>query len=160
MLPDTVTDRSIRIVLKRLAPHEYVDRLRQRDAHRVGAPLRAQLEAWSVTAVEALRDAEPALPRELGDRAADVWEPLIAIADLAGGDWPTRARHVATALSGRVSVDDNTLSIRLLHDVRQVFTDETIGSAELVQRLVDLEDRPWAEGWVGVRSLKPAWPGC
>ena len=107
-----------------------------------------------------MRDAEPALTRELGDRAADVWEPLIAIADLAGGDWPTRARHVATALSGRVSVDDNTLSIRLLHDVRQVFTDETIGSAELVQRLVDLEDRPWAEEWVGVRSLKPAWPGC
>ena len=154
-LPDTVTDRSIRIALKRRAPHERVDRFRQRDAHGVGEPLRAQLDAWRGTAVEALRDAEPELPRELGDRAADVWEPLIAIADLAGGDWPTRARHAATALSGMVSVDDDTLSIRLLHDVSHVFTEETIGSAELVHRLVALEDRPWAD-WTGGRPITQA----
>ena len=71
--------------------------------------------------------------------------PLLAIADLAGGDWPTWARRAATALSGRVSVDDDTVAIRLLEDVRQVFTDETIGSAELVRRLVVLEDLPWAD---------------
>ena len=153
-LPDTVTDRSIRIALKRRAPGERVARFRQRDAHRVGVPLRAQLEAWSATAVDALRDAEPDLPGALGDRAADVWEPLIAIADLAGGDWPTRARHAATALSGKVSVDDDTLSIRLLHDIRRVFTDETLGSAALVGRLVGLEDRPWAD-WAGWASDHP-----
>ena len=154
-LPDTVTDRSIRIALTRRAPHERVDRFRQRDAHRVGARLRTQLETWRATAVEALRDAEPALPRALGDRAADVWEPLLAIADLVGGDWPTQARHAATTLSGRVSVDDDTLAIRLLHDVGQVFTDETIGSAELVHRLVALEDRPWAD-WTGGRPITQA----
>ena len=154
-LPDTVTDRSIRIALKRRAPGERVARFRQRDAHRVGVPLRAQLEAWSATAVDALRDAEPDLPGALGDRAADVWEPLIAIADLAGGDWPTRARHAATALSGKVSVDDDTLSIRLLHDIRRVFTDETLGSAALVGRLVGLEDRPWAD-WAGGRPITQA----
>ena len=154
-LPDTVTDRSIRIALKRRAPHERVDRFRLRDAPRVGAPLRAQLAAWSVTALERLRDAEPAIPPELGDRAADVWEPLLAIADLAGGDWPSRAREAATALSGRVSVDDDTVSIRLLQDVRQVFTDATIGSADLVQRLVGLEDRPWADG-AGGRPITQA----
>lgn len=150
-----MTDRSIPIALKRRAPHERVDRFRQRDAHRVGAPLRARLDAWSRTAGEALPDAEPALPRELGDRAADVWEALIAIADLAGSDWPTRARHAATALSERVSVDDDTLAIRLLHDVRPVFTDETLGSADLVHRLVRLEDRPWAD-WTGERPITQA----
>ena len=144
-LPDTVRDRSIRIALTRRAPDESVERFRLRDAPRVGAPLRTQLAAWSVTALERLRDAEPAIPPTLGDRAADVWEPLLAIADLAGGDWPTWARRAATALSGRVSVDDDTVAIRLLEDVRQVFTDETIGSAELVRRLVVLEDRPWAD---------------
>ena len=144
-LPDTVTDRSIRIALKRRAPHERVDRFRLRDAPRVGAPLRARLNAWRGTALGVLRDVDPALPPELRDRAADVWEPLLAIADLAGGDWPSRAREAATALSGRVSVDDDTLAIRLLDDVRQVFTDETIASAALVYRLVGLEDRPWAD---------------
>jgi hypothetical protein len=31
----------------------------------------------------------------LEDRAADTWEPLIAIADLAGDGWPARARTAA-----------------------------------------------------------------
>ena len=154
-LPDTVTDRSIPIALRRRAPHERVDRFRQRDGHRVGVPLRARLEAWRGRAVEALRNAEPALPPTLGDRAADVWEALIAIADLAGGDWPTCARRAATALSGTVSMDDDTLAIRLLHDVRQVFTDETIASADLVHRLVALDDRPWAD-WTGGRPITQA----
>ena len=154
-LPDTVTDRSIRITLKRRAPDEWVERFRQRDGRIVGDPLRTQLEAWSQTAVEVLRDAEPSLPGELSDRAADVWESLIAIADLAADDWPTRARRAATGLSGRVSGDDDTVATRLLDDVGQVFTEEAIGSAELVRRLVALEDRPWTD-WTGGRPITQA----
>ena len=67
-LPDTVSDRSIRIALKRRAPHEQVDRFRQRDAPKVGAPLRAALGEWSRSAVDALQDAAPELPPSLGDR--------------------------------------------------------------------------------------------
>ena len=52
-------------------------------------------------------------------------------------------------------MDDDTLAIRLLHDVRQVFTDETLGSAALVRRLVGLEDRPWAD-WAGGRPITQA----
>ena len=154
-LPDTVTDRSIQIALKRRAPHEPVHRFRLRHAPRVGAPLRAQLAAWRGTALEVLRDAEPEIPRALDDRGADVWEPLLAIADLAGGDWPRRARRAATVLSGRVSVDDDTLAVRLLHDIRYVFTDETLGSAALVHRLVSLQDRPWGD-WTGGRPISQA----
>ena len=62
---DIVTDRSIRITLKRRARDEVVERFRLRDACRVGAPLRGKLEAWQGAAVEALRDAEPVLPAEL-----------------------------------------------------------------------------------------------
>ena len=150
-----MTDRSVCIVLKRRAPDEPVARFRLRDAPRVGAPLWGQLDAWRQTAVDVLRHAEPELPRELGDRAADVWEPLLAIADLAGGDWPMRARRAATALSARVSVDDDTVAIRLLQDIRQVLTQETMGSAELVRRLVVLADRPWAD-WAEGRPITQA----
>ena len=148
-LPDTVTDRSVRIALKRRTPDEAVDRFRLRHAPRVGAPLRAQLDGWRGQALTVLRDAEPTLPPELSDRAADMWDPLLAIADLAGDDWPTRARHAAIALSGRVSVDDDALAIRLLTDIRHVFTEDTVRSAALVHQLVILEDRPWADGTGG-----------
>jgi hypothetical protein len=33
----------------------------------------------------------PELPSEIQDRDADVWEPLVAIADAIDGIWPERA---------------------------------------------------------------------
>ena len=154
-LPETVRDRSIRIVLKRRAPGERVARFRLRDAPRLAGPFRAQLDVWRRMVLEQLRDVEPALPATLGDRAADVWEPLLAIADVAGARWPMRARLAATTLSARVTVDDDTVSIRLLQDIRHVFTDERLGSADLVYRLTLLEDRPWAD-WRSGCPISPA----
>jgi hypothetical protein len=37
--------------------------------------------------------------KALNDRAADNWEPLFAIADLAGDEWPRLARTAAVKLS-------------------------------------------------------------
>ena len=57
---------------------------------------------WAADNLISLRDAalDVAVPDGLNDRAADNWEPLLAIADRAGGDWPERARKAALALSG------------------------------------------------------------
>ena len=44
--------------------------------------------------------ARPDMPLGIEDRNADVWEPLLAIAEAAGGDWPQRAREAAIALVG------------------------------------------------------------
>ena len=71
-------------------PANVVDRYRER---RDGEPLRVlgeRLGEWTRAHMDDLREAEPDMPVE--DRAADTWEPLIAVADLAGGDWPARAR--------------------------------------------------------------------
>ena len=61
------------------------------------------------------------MPPGLDDRAEDVWEAMIAIADLAGGDWPARARKAATTLSGDGDGADSTLGERLLADLQDVF---------------------------------------
>ena len=45
---------------------------------------------------------------ELDDRAQDVWEPLLAIADVAGDDWPQAARRAAIELSDRRSSSEDT----------------------------------------------------
>ncbi|HKH54183.1 MAG TPA: DUF3631 domain-containing protein [Propionibacteriaceae bacterium] len=34
----------------------------------------------------------PEMPAGVDDRSADLWEPMLAIAELAGGDWPQRHR--------------------------------------------------------------------
>ena len=90
-LPDTVRDRSIEIEMVRKRPGETVKRLRRRD----GVDLRdlgRQSARWASDNLEKLRNHNPEMPLGLDDRAADAWEPLFSIADLAGEDWPQRAR--------------------------------------------------------------------
>jgi len=81
----------------------------------------------------------------MSDRAADAWEPLFAIADLAGGDWPERSRRAALALSGDDVVEDENVGTMLLADIRAEFTLDQIKSEELVKALVAIEGHPWAE---------------
>jgi len=147
-LPDTILDRSILIRMRRRAPGETVQPFRQREASAPGHALREQVAAWVKHFFDALRDARPAMPDGIVDRPADVWEPLIAIADVAGGEWPARARRAAARLNGERQSADPSLGTRLLADVRAVFDDkqaDRLPSAALVDALVALEEAPWGE---------------
>jgi uncharacterized protein DUF3631 len=102
-LPDTVADRAIAIALRRRVKDgtEPCARWRERDGQAEAAPLHQQLVAWAGDHVlEQLREARPDLPAGSGDRQADCWEPLLAIADVAGGEWPARSRRAAVTLAG------------------------------------------------------------
>lgn len=82
-LPDTITDRSIPIRLKRRTRAEKVERFRLRDVGPQGYELRDRLAEWLEPQRDYLAATRPALPGELDDRVQDVWEPLLAVADLA-----------------------------------------------------------------------------
>ena len=143
-LPDTVVSRAIRIELRRRTKDEPVEKFRERDAKQQSEPIRETLVAWASTALDTLREARPMMPDGLRDRAEDVWEALFAVADLAGGDWPTNARAAAIALSGSPIVETD-LGTELLRDMHVVFGSvEWLATADIVDRLVALEERPWA----------------
>src|SRR5215467_14269543 len=61
--------------------------------------LRRKLARWAADNMSVLANADPAMPEALGDRQQMNWELLFAIADLAGGDWPAKARGAATKLA-------------------------------------------------------------
>ena len=85
-------------------------------------------------------------PRGSSDRAEDVWEAMIAIADLAGGDWPVRARKAAVALSGNGGAADSTLGERLLADLRAVFgTADSMHTESILDGLHKISEAPWAD---------------
>src|SRR5581483_9320082 len=99
-VPETVRDRSITVRMHRRRGDETVERFRFRRAVEDTAELRDRLQVWAAEFTPVLADADPELPDVLGHRAAEGWEPLLAIADVAAGAWPQRARSAACALSG------------------------------------------------------------
>jgi Protein of unknown function (DUF3631) len=146
----TIEDRSIVIMQQRKTPAQKVERLRKRDSAEF-ADLRRKAKRWASDNFNRLTDPDPAVPDRLHDRAADNWRPLLAIADLAGGEWPERAREAACLLSGESR--DDTIGGKLLEDIRQVFgEDDAIRSADLVAKLAEDPERPWAE-WKHGRPL-------
>jgi hypothetical protein len=143
-LPGTVADRAIPIALARKIRSEIVERFRERDVGRDLPPILDAIAAWAPDAIGGLREARPALPSALNDRAQDAWEPLLAIADAAGGIWPDAARRAAGALMG--SEEDDDLGVELLRDLRDLFTDDVtfMASKAIIDHLNGLPDRPWA----------------
>ncbi|WFE46280.1 DUF3631 domain-containing protein [Verrucosispora sp. WMMD1129] len=152
-LPDTITDRAVNITMQRRKAGERVAPYRSR---RDGLPLqnlRDRVAAWIRTALEEIEKTVPDLPVE--DRAADVWEPLVIVADIAGGDWPRLARDSAVALTSDHDEEDHgSDSLRLLADIREVFgPNPFMQSKDLVHRLRGLDDSPWSEWDLTVRKL-------
>jgi hypothetical protein len=143
---DTLEDRSIIVKMQRKRATDRVVRLREDQFERGVADTQSRCRKWSEDQLEALRGADPRVPPALNDRAADNWRPLLAIADMAGGDWPRLAREAAIALSGQT--DDEAAGVQLLADIREVFKaarKDRLESEKLAQTLGAMEERPWIE---------------
>lgn len=155
-LPDTITDRAVNIRLRRRKPSEAVHPFRQsRDLPELHA-LRDELAAWIGEHAAQLRDAHPDTPLE--DRAADLWEPLLAVADLAGGGWPDLARAAAVALSQEAARNDADHSDghELLVDCRDVLARakaDFIPTETLLVMLKAIPDSRWMEDGLTGRRL-------
>jgi Protein of unknown function (DUF3631) len=156
-LPYTLETRSIIVRMKPRTAGEHVERLRRRKVKPDADKLRERWEVWAQTHTSELAYAEPELPDELSDRAQDVWEPLLAIADHAGEDWPERARAAAVELHWKRGDDEESIGRRLLADIRAVLDDperddpvdevhgQAITSGALATALATIEGAPWAE---------------
>ncbi|MGH9509341.1 MAG: DUF3631 domain-containing protein, partial [Terriglobales bacterium] len=156
-LPDTIADRAIPIRLARKKRDEPVERFRERKVSPEAARLRDRLAGWSAARLNQLRAAEPALPGELTDRQQDVTEPLLAIADLAGGDWLPRARAALLEVFQSQAAQDDSVGVRLLADIRTAFETcdpDRMSSQGLCDFLAGLEGAPWAE-WSHGKPITP-----
>jgi len=95
-------DRSIVFELRRKLPHESVERIRHAEPGLFNE-ISSKLARFSEDNSEQVRLARPALPNALNDRQQDNWEPLLAVAMVAGGNWPAIATAAALKLSGSES---------------------------------------------------------
>jgi hypothetical protein len=145
-LPDTILSRAVVIRMRRRAPDESVEPYRHRIHAPEGEELRKKLERWARVAIDEARDAWPDMPHGINDRDADVWEPLLIVADAAGGDWPERARVAAVSHVTLAKESTPSLGIRLLADLKTVLgTSETMPTELILRALHNLDESPWAE---------------
>jgi hypothetical protein len=143
LLPDTIIQRSIVIRMRRRKGEEQVEPYRRRLHAHQGEAIRQLIHAWAKHQGSQL-DHWPEMPPGIQDRDADVWEPLIAIADMVGGEWPTRARAAAVALVAAAKEVDPSLGVQLLGDIRTVFgSDDQLATADLLRKLHELSESPW-----------------
>ncbi len=152
-LPGTLEDRAIVIRLQRKRTSDNTERLRF-DCLGEFEHLRQRAVRWICETREQLRTADPDIPSEItNDRARDNWRPLLAIADAAGGNWPQEARIIATAMAGE-KPDSESARTLLLADLKAIFGEgrERLTSDEIIQALVEMESRSWAE-WKGGKPL-------
>ncbi|MCH7491429.1 MAG: DUF3631 domain-containing protein [Gemmatimonadetes bacterium] len=158
-LPGTLTSRCVVINMRRRAQGEHVGYWRSRVVEPHGHDLSRQLRRWAVDHLELLRTSTIEAPDFLGDRQAEVWQPLFAVADLIGGGWRDRLVAAAHALTG--GPEPGTAAAELLCDVRDIITGggfDRIASADLATALNGLEGHPWPDynRGQGIRSNQVA----
>ena len=145
-LPDTIASRSVIIPMRRRAPDEPVEAFRRRQHVPQGEAIRETLSGWCAENAETIGDARPVMPTGVDDRDADVWEPLLAIADAAGGDWPERARAAAVALVAGAAERTVTTGVQLLSDLRDVFRDaDKLTTETILEKLEARPESPWKD---------------
>jgi hypothetical protein len=145
-LPDTIMSRSVVIRMRRRSRNEHIEPWRQRINEPEAADLYARLASWSNNA-QPLRDGWPIMPEQVTDRNADVWESLLAIAELAGGRWPERARATAVTLVTQSSGRQPSMGVLLLSHIRVAFMQsghERMATNDLLSLLNNMDEAPWA----------------
>jgi hypothetical protein len=145
-LPDTIASRSILVEMRRRAADEPIEPFRHRFHAPQAAALRDALANWCSEIAAAIHDTQPEFPQSVVDRDADCWEPLLAIADAAGGSWPQRARAAATALVNAAAEKTQTGGVQLLCDLYDVFDGaDKLATDTILNLLQELPESPYAD---------------
>ena len=147
-IPEALRSRSIHLRMHRKLPEEKVSRwTRQtRERHKgfvddLRTRLAETLKKLDVTGVSI----DPL--DELSDRDFDVWEPLLVVARLAGGRWPTAAQDAAISLCSPDPTQSIPLRIQMLRDLRELWegTDAFMFTKEILDRLHEMPERNWGD---------------
>lgn len=109
------------------------------------AVVKDRLQEWANSDFLTAAELWPELPESISDRDADVWEPLIALADIAGGHWPETARRTAVSMVATSKEKNASLGILLLGHIRDAFEDaQALSTNDLLAKLHEMENAPWS----------------
>lgn len=143
-LPDTIMTRAVVIRMRRRLDDEKVQPWRKRINGPAADKLCADIREWA----SGVTPTWPDIPEEIQDRDADVWEALLAVADLAGERWARIAREAAVTDVTASRQRKPSLGITLLADLKKVFDAwqnvDKLPTEEILSGLNRMDESPWA----------------
>jgi hypothetical protein len=141
-MPDTTQSRCIICLIWPRLASEPVEDFTYRDDDEFKV-IRRKLMRWAIDNAVTLRAARPEFPPGFNNRVRTNWKMLLAIADLAGDNWPKRARKAALELeTGR---DEPSETVRLFAALKGVWGDaEERSSKDLCTALAEHPSGEWA----------------
>ncbi|WP_159876855.1 DUF3631 domain-containing protein [Aquitalea denitrificans] len=143
-MPETIMSRAVVLNMRRKTAGERADNLRHADAQAFHL-VKRQLARWADDMGETFAASRPDVG-SLNNRTADNWEPLLALADLAGGEWPKLARQAAGKLTGGEE-EAPSMNEELLRDIRTAFDQRKatkLWTSDLIDALCQDEEAPWS----------------
>jgi hypothetical protein len=152
-LPDDLMDRCLEVKLRPAKGKGYKVFKTKLDAPKL-RELEGLARLWAEQNQNVLEAVEPKASPHIVDRRLSNWRPLLAVADVAGGEWPAKIRDVAVWLEAQQEQEGE---LRILSDCKEVW-DSHIGldflpTVDLLAELNEREDWPWA-GWNNGEGLK------
>jgi Protein of unknown function (DUF3631) len=117
-MPDTVLSRSIVCLIWPKLASELVEEFTYQDDDEFRI-IRRKLLRFAIDNAVALRAAKPEFPPGFNNRIRVNWKMLLAIAELAGREWPERVRNAALELE--TDRDEPSEAIRLFQGLQDVW---------------------------------------
>jgi hypothetical protein len=157
-LDDATRDRCIGIRMEKASWADHVKRWVEKFHLAEGQEIGAKLSMWCESVAEEAWKLDVWCTTAVGQRVIDIWEPLLAIAELAGGNWLESAKSALVELSTGSRAEHDSRGVRLLKDIRAVRDarppSESIFTSDLAGALAGMREE-WAEYG---RTQKPISP--
>src|SRR5215831_3321337 len=151
-MDDTTQSRSIICLIWPKLATEVVDDFTYQDDAEFKV-IRRKLLRFAIDNAVTLRDAKPDFPPGFNNRIRTNWKMLLAIAELADGEWPERVRKAALELEA--DRDEPDEGIRLFQGLKDVWGSVEERTSESVCEA--LAEHPSGE-WVDFRGKGPISP--
>jgi hypothetical protein len=156
-VPATIVDRGFTIKMARKGKGENAQRL-DRQARAALTAFPPRLARWAEDHRGMLQELMVDAPESLSDRQREISEPLLMIAELAGGTWPATVREAILKICSASDAEASDRRERFLAAVWALYTPgvDFLTLKEIVSRLLVDDDSEWHEATKG-KVLNAVW---
>ena len=157
MMDSIILSRCILIRMEKKLPEDGTKKYVKRFHRAQGVEIGANLCAWAIANEERILRIDALYTPEFGDRAIDIWEPILAFAEAAGGNWLEYAKASLVELNSDAAIERDSIGVQALKSIRAakaMLPDaKGVASQSLIEILHGMEGSPWAEYGRGKKPI-------